>query len=69
MKELLKQLQAGKFIKRWDYRDFGFSDTKGLDNALYRLRKKGYDIRKLNEAGETVYYLKDCLYKIIRNGT
>ena len=58
MNELLKQLQAGKFINRWDYRDFGFSDTKGLDNALYRLRKKGHDIRKLDEAGETVYYLK-----------
>ena len=58
MKELLEQLQAGKFIARWDYRDFGFEDTKGLDNALARLRKKGHDIRRLREAGETMYYLK-----------
>ena len=58
MSELLRQLQAGKFIARWDYRLFGYQDTKALDNALYRLRKKGHDIRKLSEGGETMYYLK-----------
>ena len=68
MKELLEQLQAGKFIARWDYRDFGFKDTKGLDNALYRLRKKGYDIRMMKEADGTTYYLKDILYELLRNG-
>lgn len=68
MEKLLNDLQAGLFIKRWDYRQYGYCDTKSLDSALYKLRKKGYDIRSLKEYGETVYYLKDCLYKIIRNG-
>lgn len=58
MKELLTRLQAGEFIARWSYRDFGFTDTKGLDNALHKLRRKGHDIRRLKEAGETMYYLK-----------
>lgn len=58
MSELLSALQAGEFVPRWNYRDYGFIDTKGMDNALYKLRKRGHDIRKLKEARETVYYLK-----------
>jgi hypothetical protein len=56
--ELLKQLEAGKFISRWDFRLFGYQDTKAMDGALYKLRKKGHDIRTVREAGETMYYLK-----------
>ena len=58
MNELLRQLEAGKFISRWDFRLFGYKDTKALDGALYKLRKKGHEIQKLTDAGETMYYLK-----------
>ena len=68
MNELLKDLQAGRFVPRWSYGDYGYKDTKGFDNALYRLRKKGHDIRMVKEAGDTMYYLKSVLYDLIRNG-
>jgi hypothetical protein len=59
MRKLLKDLQAGLFVPRWNYRIYGYAHTKSLDNALYKLRKKGFDIKMLKEYGETVYYLKN----------
>ena len=59
MRNLINDLLAGLFIKRWDYRKYGYADTKSLDNALYKLRQKGHDIKSLPEYGETVYYLKN----------
>lgn len=67
MKKLLDLMEAGKFVSRNNYAEYGLSSKKMFDNAIYRLKKKGHDIRDVDEPEGKAYYIKDILYELIRN--
>ena len=59
MDKILILLQAGKFLTYKDGLASGLKTKKSFEMAIYRLRRKGYQIETLDEYGETVYYLKN----------
>lgn len=58
MNEILELLIDGHFITWNVYKTCSLSSKKSFEMAIYKLRKKGHDIKTLDEYGETVYYLK-----------
>jgi hypothetical protein len=58
MKELLDLMEAGKFVSRAYYAEYGLTSKIAFDNAIYRLKHKGHDIRDVDEPEGKAYYLK-----------
>jgi hypothetical protein len=62
MKALLKLLEAGKFVYRIYFAEYGLRSKRSFDNAIYRLKKQGYDIRDIDEPEGKSYYMRQTRF-------